>query len=71
MARKTIKTIELVDKANAMLRDSADDMVAERHAIHTFTASLLMEHDCYNGYDYLNHSVCKDVSRTFFYKPRG
>ena len=68
MSRKTVKVIELVEKANRMLANSNDDRKDQRKGIASFIESVLFEADQYAGFGYIDGwGPYEDETRRIYY----
>lgn len=59
--RKTIEIDFLIDTANDMLKNSADEMVDERKGIAFFLETALLKIGRYKGYNYLTPEMMIDT----------
>lgn len=53
MARKTLPVRTILEKANNMLANSADELEDARRGVCCLIETLLFEADCYRGFSYL------------------
>jgi hypothetical protein len=63
MPKKTIKILDLLEFANAMLRDSNEDQVQARYGAGQLLERALMATDTYAGFQYLPGMMDVDNSR--------
>jgi hypothetical protein len=69
--RKTIKVEAIIDLANKLIEQSPKDAKLDRLHMADFVSCLLLNQNCYKGFNYLepyrDNPDC-DTSRIFFYK---
>ena len=68
--RKTVNLVDIVEAANTLLRNSDDNMTAERDGIAMLTSRILHDTDTYAGFRYIGGWPTDDETRIQFYGPK-
>jgi hypothetical protein len=69
MSRRTIKVVDLIDKANKFFELSPDSAKIDRIAVADFISQILHDTGNYAGFSYLRdyYDPANDSTRVFYY----